>query len=53
MIEITIRQDDKVIVRGLICDKYKASITKFTKAWIEDPENKKELAEEKPLGSSR
>jgi len=53
LIEITVKEDDKVIARGLICDKFKFGIITNIETWIKDEENKKELESEKPLGSSR
>ena len=53
MIEIIVKDGDVTVIHGSICNKFKIGVINEIEAWIKDEENKKELREEQPLGTSR
>lgn len=53
MIEIVIKDEEKIVLHGSICDKFKFGVIENIGSIINDEENKRELSEEKPLGSNR
>ena len=53
LIEIIIKDNEKIVLHGSICDKFKIGAVEQIGSIINDEENKRELREEQPLGSSR